>query len=218
MTVPAQENQNQEKQNDKEYNFRLAEAKYKREIEQERSARLEAERKANELLAKRQQVEEEEEEDPEPYVDRKKLNKTLAKFEEKNKHETQTEIQRAVQMALSEERNNNWMRNNPDYESVLQHADKLYEKDPELADTILRMPSGFERQKLVYQTIKGMGLHKPEQPKSSIQDTIDNKRRTPSYQPSSVGSAPYQNTSDFSAQGQKQAYEKMQELKSRLRI
>jgi hypothetical protein len=80
------------------------------------------------------------------------------------------------------------------------------------------MPEGFERQKLVYKNIKALGLHKPEEKAPSIQDKVDANRRSPYYQPSGVGSAPYAPVGDFSANGQKAAYEKMQELKSKLRI
>ncbi len=218
MTVPPVENQVQEKQNEKEYNFRLQEAKYKRELEQERSARLDAERRAEEAIAKRQQVADDDDDDNEPYVDNKRLNKTLAKFGEQSKQQTQTEIQRAVQTALSEERKQNWIKTNGDFYQVLQHADKFAEQHPELAESILEMPDTFERQKLVYKTIKAHGIDKPAQKQSSIQDTVNARARGNQYQPAGVGSAPYQSSSDFSASGQKQAYEKMQELKNRLRI
>jgi hypothetical protein len=121
-------------------------------------------------------------------------------------------------MALQNERKTNWLKNNPDFHEVLSHAEKLALKDPELAESLLEMPEGFERQKLVYKTIKSQGLHKPEVKPSSIQDKIDSNRRGAFYQPTGVGSAPYSSQGDFSQGGQKQAYEKMQELKSRLRI
>ena len=123
-----------------------------------------------------------------------------------------------MQKALYEERKNQWLRQNGDFYDVMQHAQKLYDKDPELAETILEMPEGFERQKLVYKNIKALGLHEAPRPQPSIQETIDRNRRSPYYQPSGVSSAPYANAGDFSPSGQKNAYEKMQELKNRLRI
>ena len=155
----------------------------------------------------------------EPYVDHKRLNKKLAKFGEQTKQQTQSEIQKAVQTALHEERKNNWVKSNPDFYEVLQHADKLARKDPDLAESILEMPDRIRKtKKLVYKTIKAQGLHKPEVKQPSIQDKVDANRRSPYYQPVGVGSAPYQSVGDFSAGGQKNAYEKMQELKNRLRI
>lgn len=217
MTSENQASQTQEnKPNDKELNFRALEAKYQRELEKERAARIEAERIAQE----RAQVHTKDDEDDtsDDYVDHKKLNKKLAKFGEQTKNQTQNEIKQAVQVALHEERKNNWMKQNSDFYDVLQHADKLMIKDPELAESILEMPDTFERQKLVYKNIKALGLHKPEEKKSSIQDKVDANRRSPYYQPSGVGSAPYSNASDFSSSGQKQAYDKMQELKNKLRL
>jgi hypothetical protein len=99
----------------------------------------------------------------------------------------------------------------------MQHAEKFAQKDPELAETILNMPDSFERQKLVYKSIKALGVHKPEVQAPSIQDKIDANRRSPYYQPSGPGSAPYQSQGDFSPAGQKNAYAKMKELQNRLR-
>ncbi len=213
MTAPIQENQ--EKQNAKEYNFRQLEAKYERQLEQEREARLHAEKTAQEALAKI--PEGESDEDSDPYIDQKKLDKKLAKFGEQTKQQTQTEVQRAVHQALAEERKQTWLKNNPDFYDILQHAERFAAKDPELAETILSMPEGFERQKLVYKNIKALGIHLPEPKETSVQDTIDKNRRSPYYQPSGVGTAPYSMQGDFSENGKKQAHEKMKELQKRMR-
>lgn len=218
MTAPMQDTQNTEnKPSDKELNFRALEAKYQRQLEQERAARLEAERIAQEASSKKS-LPTEDEEDSEPYVDHKRLRKEQAKFGQQIKQETQNEIKSAVQQALSEERRQNWIKNNPDFYEVLQHAEKFAQKDPELAETILEMPDTFERQKLVYKNIKALGIHKPEVKQSSVQEKIDANRRSPYYQPSGVAAAPYAGAGDFSQAGQKNAYAKMQELKSKLRI
>lgn len=221
MTVPSQENtiQAQEnKPNDKELNFRALEAKYQRQLELERS---EKERLAKELEQKARlpyKDNEEEDDDAEPYVDHKKLKREQARFGQQIKQETQTEIQKAVQLALHEERKQNWIKSNPDFFEVLQHADKFAQEDPELAESILEMPDTFERQKLVYRNIKSKGLHKPQDKQSSIQNKVDANRKSPYYQPSGVGSAPYASNGDFSPSGQKNAYEQMQKLKAQLRI
>lgn len=217
MTVPTQESQVQEqKPSDKELNFRALEAKYQRALEEERQARLQAEKEAQEAKQKKQQ--EEDDSYSEPYVDDKRLDKKLSKFGQM----TQTEIQKAMQLAKEtakeEIKRETWLENNPDFYEVLQHAEKFAQKAPKLAETILRMPEGFERQKLVYQTIKEMGIDKPEQKQSSIQEKIDNNKRSPYYQPSGIGTAPYASAGDFSQTGQKAAYEKMQELKQKLRL
>lgn len=215
MTAP-QENQAQP--SDKEINFRLQEKalaeKYERILAQERS---EKDRLTKELQERsRPAVEEDDESDP--YVDHKKLEKKLARFGENTMRQTQSEIQKAVHTALNEERKQNWIKQNGDFYDVLQHAEKLYQKDPGLAESILEMPEGFERQKLVYKSIKALGVDKPAPPVQSIQDKIDSNRRTPFYQPGNIGNAPYASQGDFSSQGQKSAYDKMQALKKSIRM
>lgn len=217
MTVNVPENQEQVKPSDKELNFRQLEARYEKQLQQERSARIEAEKVAQEAQ-QRKNHSDDDEDDAEPYVDKKRLKKELAKTGQQYKQETQTEIQRAVHAALQDERKQNWLKQNNDFYDVLQHAEKFALKDPELAESILAMPEGFERQKLVYKNIKALGLHKPEAKPPSIQETVDAKRRGPYYQPSGVGAAPYSSQSDYSQAGQKEAYQKMQDLKNRLRL
>lgn len=218
MTDTPETNQVQQ-QNDKELNFGALRNKYERALQEANNARLEAERKAEEALRRLPtHVDEDEDDSSEPYVDHKRLNKTLAKHEQKFAQQTQTEIQKAVQQAIQNERRENWLKQNGDFYEVLQHAEKFAEHDPELAETILSMPEGFERQKLVYKNIKALGLHKPPEKTPSIQDKVDSNRRSPYYQPGGVGNTPYSTSSDFSQTGQKEAYAKMQELKNRLRL
>lgn len=213
MTTPEQTNQSETPSN-KELNFRALEQKYQKQLEQERAARIEAER----IVQERQAQSNDDDDSSEPYVDHKKLNKTLAKFGQQTKQQTQQDINQAVHFALKEERQKNWIKSNPDFYEILQHAEKIPQVDPELAETILEMPEGFERQKLVYKNIKALGLHKPQVKEPSVQEKIDANRRSPYYQPSSVGTAPYSSAADFSPAGQKIAHDKMQELKNKLRI
>jgi len=215
MSATTQENQEQVSQpSNKELNFRALEQKYQQQLAAERA---EKERLALELQ-QRQQPQNDDEEDAEPYIDHKRLRKEQAKFGQQMKQETQSEIQKAVNTALKEERKQNWMKSNPDFYDVMQHAEKFAQMDPELAESILEMPEGFERQKLVYKNIKALGIHKPAMKEPSIQEKVDANRRSPYYQPSGVSTAPYSQVGDFSNTGQKQAYEKMQQLKSQLRI
>lgn len=214
---PTQPQAPETKPSDKELNFRMLEQKYEKQLAQERA---EKERLAKELEQKsRMPYKEDDDEDNEPYVDHKKLKKEQAKFGQQLKQETQTEIQKAVQTALQQERQQNWIKSNPDFYEVMKHAEKFAQTDPELAETILEMPEGFERQKLVYKNIKALGLHKPPVQQPSIQDKIDANRRSPYYQPSGIAAAPYDsNKGDYTPAGQKNAYEKMQQLKKQLRI
>lgn len=195
-----------------EINFRKQEQMFQKMLA-EKEARI------AELQASRAAPKDDDDDDgDDPYIDRRKLNKTLSKERENIKQQTQNEIQSAVQQALTKERQQNWLKTNPDFQEIMQHAQKFAEKDPELAEAILEMPDTFERQKLVYKNIKALGLHKPPEEKASIQQTVDNKRRSPYYQPTGQATAPYASQSDFSPVGQKSAYDKMQQLKKSLRL
>jgi hypothetical protein len=200
--------------NDKEYNFRVQEARFKARLEE-----VEAEkRRLQQELETRNKQNEVEEDDPEPYVDHKKLDRKLAKHGQNTQSEIQKAMEYAKQTAKEELKQEMWLENNPDFNDTLKHAERFAIENPQLADTILKMPQGFEREKMVYQMIKRLGTNLPEKKVPSIQETIDANRKSPYYQPSGVGTAPYNTKSDFSQQGQKDAYNKMQELKNRLRL
>lgn len=204
----------QEKENSKEYNFRQLEAKYEQQLAQERAEREAIQRRLEEL-AQMQQQEPEEEEEEDVYVDKKRLKKSLEKFGESTKKMTQKQIQESIQLALREEKKNLWLNEHTDFADVLKHADKFAQEHPQLADSILQMPDQFERQKLAYMQIKTLGYDKPAVPQKSPQDIINENRKTPYYQPTSMPSAPFETKGDFSPHGQKQAYEYMQKLKQR---
>lgn len=223
MTLTTQENQAQvattaqpQAESTKELNFRRQEQMYQRMLK-ERDDRI-AQMQADNQKKQMPDLENDEDDSDEPYIDKKVLKKQLTKFGQS----TQTDIQRAMeaakQAAKEELKQEMWLENNPDFYDVLQNADKFAQRAPKLAETILRMPDNFERQKLVYQNIKELGIDKPEQKPSTIQEKIDANKRSPYYQGGGVGAAPYASQSDFSLHGQKQAFDKMQELKNRLRL
>lgn len=222
MTDVAEVAQNT-KPNDKEYNFRQIE----KNLMEERAARAkevarreELEQEIQKLRAQHSNSSQQEDDDySEPYVDHKKLNKTLSKFGQ----QTQTEIEKAMEIAKrkakEELKQEMFLETKPDfYETIQQHANKLYEVSPDLANSILSMPDSFERQKLVYHNIKSLGLDKAKQKEPSIQEKIDANRKSPYYQPTSMSPAPYDIGGDFSQSGQKNAWQKMQELKRRISI
>lgn len=218
MTSPNQENQQQiqeQKTSDKELNFRNLEAKYQRELEKERNARLAAEQAAQEAMNRRNQSSDDDDDSDEPYVDKKRLDKKLQKFGQMTQSDISRAMEEAKHQAKEELKRDLWLEKNPDFGDVLKHAQKFAEKDPELADIILKMPDGFERQKLVYKNIKALGLHEEPRKESTIQQKIDANRKGPFYQPTGVGTNPYASSSDFSPAGQKNAYDKIQELKKR---
>jgi|SRR5690606_24779 len=204
--------------NDAERNFAnlrkaLEEEKRSKQALEERLARIEAERKQKTVA-----VEEDDDDYDEPYINKSKLKRELSSMYQKAKEDAKKEAVYEFQRTMQEQRQQDWIRNNPDFYDVMQHAQKFAEQDPELAETILAMPEGFDRQKLVYRNIKAMGLHKPKEEKSSIQTKIDGNRKPLYYSPSGSSAAPYSAAGDFSSTGQKSAYDKMQELKKSLRL
>jgi hypothetical protein len=203
------------KPSDKEINFRAMEAKHRREMEEMKSKVDEAERKAQE--ASRKQVVEDDEDD-EPYVAHKKLDKKLAKFGQNTQSDINKAMEQAKQAAKYELKQELWLEKHPDFVETMKAAQKLYEKDQELAETILEMPDTFERQKLVYKNIKALGLDKPAPKESSIQEKIDANRRSPYYIPGGPANPPYAMAGDFSPAGQKNAYAKMKELQKNVKI
>jgi|SRR5690349_8119813 len=209
--------ENTQKSNDKEYNF----AQIRNQLEKERQQNLQLKEEIEKIKKVSQSTLEDDDDDDEPYIDKKKLKKELGKVVQKTATDTDSKIEMAVARALSEERKKTWMKENPDFEEVLQHAQKVQDSDPELADMILRIPDEFDRYKMVYKHIKATGLHKPPEQKSSIQDKIDSNKRSPYYQPTGIASPGYGVVSggkQYSEAEGKNAYQKMQELKSRLRL
>lgn len=217
MTVPAQnDNQPVDKSNEKELNFRAMEARYQRQLDQERQARLQAEeRAASYEKAKQAPAEQEEEEDDQPYVDKKSLNKVLSKFSQNMDQKIDKRAEEKARVMVEQERQINYLKRNPDFNQVLapEIIQKFAEKYPEVAEDMLEMPDGFARQKLLYQNIKALGVHKKDEPKADIQAAIDKNKRNPFYQPSTMNTPAYQGQQgDFSESGQKAAYEKMQAM------
>lgn len=228
MTVTPDQNQAQEvKPNDKELNFRRQEETFKRQLDQERQARIAAEQRASELTAAKATSRSEDEDDDrsdEPYIDEKRLQKKLAKFEKSMDAKIDQKAEQKARMLVEEERRANYLKSNNDFNEIMNadNVEKFAEKYPSLAENILRMPEGFERQKLVYENIKALGVNKKEVPIPSVQDKIDANRRSPYYQPSGIGAAPYGQPGtggkDYSSSEKKSAYDQMQQLKARLRI
>jgi len=222
MTAPEQ-NQSQPPQeqqpSNKELNFRALEGKLmqaQRRAEEAERRVFDAEKMAKEALQKNQS--DNEKDDDEPYVGHKNLARQFSSFEKKMEEKIDKKAEEKARGMIEENKRADWLKRNPDFYDVLQHADKFAQTDPDLAESILEMPEGFERQKLVYKNIKALGIDKPATKQSTIQEKVDANRKSPYYQPSGVGAAPYAAAGDYSPSGQKNAYAKMQELKNKLRI
>lgn len=196
--------------NDKEYNF----SQIRRQLETERQGRLEAEKAAKEYERQLSSRSMDDDSSDEPYIDEKRLNKKLASFEKTMDQRIEERAEQKARLIIEEEKKHTYLRENHDFNSTMssENVERLAQKHPRLAENILKMPDGFERQKLVYENIKALGLDRPEQKQPSVQEKIDANRRSPYYQPSGVGTSPYSNVGDFSPAGQKNAYEKMKQL------
>lgn len=230
MTVNPSEGQVQTQEaakiDNKEHNF----AQLRKQLEAERAARQQSEerlanleRQAQERTKPKVQDDDDDASD-EPYIDRKALKKSLERERERVKQEAKEEVMQETRKILHEERKNDFLRSNPDFNEIMspEVLQRFADKHPGIAEGILSMPDSFERQKLVYRTVKDLGVNKKEEPKTDIQQKVDRNMRNPYYQPSSVGTAPYQGFvvggKDYSPAEGKTAYAKMQELKSKLRI
>lgn len=205
--------------NSKEYNWNAINQK----LRQTESDKAHVEARLHQLeqqLQNRPSSKDDDDIDDEPYVDHKKLEKRFSQFQSKMEQDFDKKAEDKARAIVEEERRTNFLKQNSDFSKVMspEIVQKFADMHPDLAEDILNQPDTFARQKLVYNTIKKLGVDRPEQKQQSIQEKIDSNRRSPYYQPSGPGAAPYSSQGDFSANGQKSAYDKMQELKRNLRI
>lgn len=220
MTINAAQSETQEvsqvapKDNSSEMNLR----KMARALEEEKAARIRLENQLQEHAERFKAPAKSEDDDyrsDEPYVDRRSLKKELSQFAQDFKKEASKEAQEYANKMIEQERQQNFVRSNPDFMQVMNDdtmLQKFVEKYPDMAEPLLEMPDNFARKKLVYQNIKALGINRPEAPKVSIQDKIDANRKSPYYQPSGGNTPPYSSQGDFSDAGMKNAYAKQQAL------
>lgn len=223
MTAEVQNVQNTTTEQAKTPDVNLA--NMRKALEAERAEKAQIKQRLEELERKEKQKSQtidshDDEDSDEPYIDPKTFRKKMAKFEESLEQKIERKAEEKARSLIEEQNRVNYLRQNSDFEQTMapEVVQKFADKYPSMAEAILRMPDGFERQKLVYEAIKSTGVNKPEEPKKSIQQTIDQNRKSPYYIPASQGNAPYNGVGDFSATGQKNAYTKLQELKGRLRL
>ena len=119
--------------NDKEYNF----AQIRQQLEREKQEKNQLKEEVEKLKKMNSENLGGDDDDyDEPYIDRKRLRKELGKVVEQTKAETDTKIEHMVTKALSEERKQAWLKEHPDFEEVVQHAQKVEDHDPDLAKMI----------------------------------------------------------------------------------
>lgn len=209
-------------QKSKELNF----DRLRKQLDQEKAEKLQLQQKFAELERATNQAKqsphsnEDEEESNEPYVDHKSLTKKFSKWEQQLEQKFEKRAEEKARSIVEQERQSIYVRANPDFQDVLtqENIEKFAQKHPSIAERMLKMPDTFDRQALLYEQIKALQVNKKEEAKPTVQQTIDANRRSPYYQPSGIGTSPYAPVGDFSQAGQKAAYDKLKELKSKLRI
>ena len=222
MTAPTENSQDPQQAvtpNSKEDNLVLQRKMYERQLGEERKAREQMQKRLDDLEATKSRNarndDVDDDDDSEPYVDKRALKKHLDRFAQNMGQDIDRRAEEKARALLEQERQANFVRSNADFNTVFTEENiiKFAEKHPEIAEPMLKMPDNFARQQLLYQNIKLSGITRKEEPKSSIQDTINKNQRSPYYQPSSAGAAPpYESHGDFSKKGQENAYQKMKEL------
>lgn len=196
MAVPTNPTNDVQKE-DKDYNFEQLRRKLENTEREKQAALAKASAYEKEIAeaAKKKFREPEPDDDSydEPYVDERRLNKRLERFEERFSKQVDEKAELKARQMLEQERNSQFLKHNTDFNQILsaENIEKFAKTHPDIAEEMLEMPDGFNRQKLLYQQIKALGIHKPPAPAVSIQETIDKNRKGPFYQPSGIGSAPY---------------------------
>jgi hypothetical protein len=215
MTVDTTQNQaNSAQESQKEINIR----QIGRQLEEERAARIqlqeELKKEREDRANKRFKDDDDEDHSDEPYVDRKSLKKELSRFATDFEQKVDKKAEEKARSMIEQERQASFLRANPDFKDILssENIQKFAEKYTDIAEPMLEMPDNFSRQKLLYQNIKALGVHKPPITQPTVQEKIDANRKSPYYQPSGGNTPPYATTGDYSEGGQKNAYKKMQEL------
>ena len=208
---------------DQEVNF----ARLRKQLEQERAEKLQIKQRLDEI--ERLQVQkvqspvshDDDDDSQEPYVDNKRLKKSLTNLKEDIKKSFKEEVQQEARVLIEQQRQQTYVKSNPDFNQTLtpENIELFAKEHPAIAEGMLRMPDTFDRQALLYEQIKAFQAKKKEAERASVQQTIDQNRKSPFYHPTGIGTAPYNAMQgDFSEAGQKNAYEKLQALKARLRI
>jgi hypothetical protein len=220
MTVEATPNAKQENNNNYEQNL----GQMRRQLEAERYAREQAEarNKQYEDEKRKKEAAQSEKEDSydEPYIDQRRFKKEIESLKADLEETIDKRAEAKSRILLEQDKQAAFLRENRDFEKIMtpEMLQKFVDTYPDVAEGILsNMPDDFNRQKHVYKTIKSLKLHvKPEdKEKEDIQKTIEKNQKSGLYQPSGVAPSPFKSTGDFSKEGKKQAYDKMQELASR---
>lgn len=217
--------QSEVKQNDKEFNFARLRQEKERAIaaaEEAISQKQRLEQEIEKIRGQQQKMrapefEDEDEADDEPYVNKKGLKRVLSKLDQNIESKIDERAQAIARKILDEERQKNFVfqlkSEYRDFSDVVtaDSLEKLDKANPRMAGIIDRMPDGYEKGQMIYETIKTMGLHK--KPEASVKEKVEQNMRNPYYHPSTAGQGSV-TMGDFTQAGQKAAYDKVSALKN----
>jgi hypothetical protein len=199
----------------KDYNFAQVRKQLQESTRAAEQAKREAEQAKQELEALKRGRDEQEDYDSssEPYVEHRTLDKRIKKLEENFEKKIERQAEMKARAIFEQHQQQTFLRNNPDFNEIMspELLQKFGDKHPSIAESLMAMPDSFDRQKLVYENIKALGIHKPPE-KPPIQETIEKRRVSAYYQPTEASTPPYAANPDCSEAGQKAAYEKIQAI------
>jgi len=200
----------------KELNFRKQREHYEYEMSKIAKEKAALEEQLRQIQSKPNS--DDDDTDDEPYVDKKRLKKTLNSFEVNIEKKIEQMAEKKALSLMEQERNSLFVQSHPDFSKIMDSdlVQKFADQHPLLAQGILTVTNHFERQKLVYANIKALKMDAPPPP--VIQEKVDANRRHPGYQPNGVGSPGNMIVADFSPQGMKEAHERVQAKIRNLRI
>ena len=208
-----------EKASDKDQNFanlRRQKDRAEQMIESERAERLRLQEELNELKSARQVPQEQDIESDDPYIDKRTLDKILAREREVYRKEAD----QLARSALEEQKKKEFMprlqAEYSDFNEVFtdQNLEKLQEINPIAAGKILKMTDPYEQRERAYELIKANGIHKKAAPQKSGQELVDQNKGKIFYTPNTASSGGA-TMGDFSESGRKQSYGQMKELMKR---
>lgn len=156
----------------------------------------------------------------EPYVDHNRLRKEMDKLAENMASTIDKKAEEKARALILEERRNEYLQKNKDFHEVMQgeEIEKFIQEYPHLAGPMAKMPDNFERQQLVYETMKTLKSAKPAPnaappvQKSALAQAFEARKPQMAYSPGGSAGGPFQSIGDFSQGGMKNAYDRYKSL------
>lgn len=202
-------------------------ARLEKAKQEECDARIRAEME-REMLRKQldeiRQANQPKEEDPldgvDDYIDKERLQLIRQKDKVAFQKEAEMIANRTYEARRREEEKQNFLPRLKsqfhDYDSVMSEANiaKLEQTSPAFLKTVLKIDDDYERRLLTYEYLKSQ-IGKIEEPKSSIQDRVEENKRNPYYSPAGSGTPAAVDFDIKSKSARDQAYAKLKAAQRR---